>query len=239
MMDVERIAITITPTPATVDLARKDLERLARITKLPLDKVIGRISKGKSITIVTPNHPRVADLQTMLRGMGFSVSAANPDQAAPVEEPHAALPQAGSMPPPEDVEWSVGDVIEHLYEVKDIKQGGMGAVYIVRHLRWDSMIAVKSLLRRFQETGEDRALFTKEAETWIDIGFHPNIAACYYVRNIRDNPRIFIEYVDGGALTEFLNRRTNVGWDFTIDLMVQACDGLGHAHTKGLVHRDV
>ncbi len=115
----------------------------------------------------------------------------------------------------------------------------MGAVYIVRHIRWNSMIAVKSLLQKLRENEEDRALFTKEAETWIDIGFHPNIAACYYVRNIQESPRIFIEYVDGGGLNEWLARRKNVGWDLMIDLMVQISDGLHHAHSKGLVHRDI
>ncbi len=115
----------------------------------------------------------------------------------------------------------------------------MGAVYVIRHRRWDIMMAVKSLLHRLRDVEEDRALFLKEAETWIDIGFHPNIAACYYVRNIQDSPRIFIEHVDGGALNEWLVRHSPVGWDTLIDLMVQFSDGLEHAHSKGLVHRDV
>ncbi len=90
-------------------------------------------------------------------------------------------------------------------------------------------MAVKSLLHRLREIEEDRALFLKEAETWIDIGFHPNIAACYYVRNIQDSPRIFIEHVDGGALNEWLVRHSPVGWDTLLDLMVQFGDGLEHA----------
>ncbi|MBM3302447.1 MAG: protein kinase, partial [Deltaproteobacteria bacterium] len=140
---------------------------------------------------------------------------------------------------PEVDEWRVGEVIENLYQVMDIKQGGMGSVYVVRHRRWNSMMAIKSLLKRLRKNEEDRALFVKEAETWIDVGFHPNIAACYYVRTIADSPRIFIEYVDGGSLNEWFNRRQHVGWDLILDLMVQVSDGLLHAHSKGLVHRDV
>ena len=236
-MPGEKIAIRITPTPATQDISHDDILRLSRITKLPQEMVKERISKGKSITIVTLVHPKLNAVVDLIRSIGFSVTTGPPKRAAaPAPSPQSVRTGDHRVV---SGEWKVGDIIENLYDVLDIKQGGMGAVYIVRHLRWNTMLAVKSLLERLRENEEDRALFTKEAETWIDIGFHPNIAACYYVRNILDSPRIFIEYVDGGALGEWLRRHKQVGWDLLIDLMVQVCDGLQHAHSKGLVHRDV
>jgi WD40 repeat protein/serine/threonine protein kinase len=232
----ERIVIRITPTPAVQDISRKDLLRLSRITKLPPEKVSRRISAGKSIAILTPMHPKLEDVANLLRGIGFFVTI-SPAEGPKVSPPSPLIPFAARAV--EESEWKVGDVIENLYEVRDIKYGGMGAVYLIRHRRWDIMMAVKSLLHRLRDVEEDRALFLKEAETWIDIGFHPNIAACYYVRNIQDSPRIFIEHVDGGVLNEWLVRHSPVGWDTLIDLMVQFSDGLEHAHSKGLVHRDV
>ena len=235
-MSENKISIRIVPTPATQDISNADIDRLSRLTKLTNDRVKDRISKGKSIVIITRDHPKVQEVAKLLRSMGFSVATG---PAVPQK------PSAGSRRPRsksrsvEGDEWSVGDIIENLYEVVDIKQGGMGAVYVVRHRRWNSMLAIKSLLKRLRENEEDRALFVKEAETWIDIGFHPNIAACFYVRTIEDSPRIFIEYVDGGALNEWLGRRQKVGWGLILDLMVQVSDGLHHAHSKGLVHRDV
>jgi len=236
-MPGEKIAIRITPTPATQDISHEDILRLARITKLPPEKVKERISKGKSTTIVTLTHPRIDAVVDLIRSIGFSVTTGPPTTV--VTPILSAQPARSSDRLGHIGEWKVGDIIENLYEVLDIKQGGMGEVYIVRHLRWNTMLAVKSLLERLRLNEEDRALFTKEAETWIDIGFHPNIAACYYVRNILDSPRIFIEYVDGGALGEWLRRHKHVGWGLLIDLMIQVCDGLQHAHSKGLVHRDV
>ena len=153
-----------------------------------------RISRGKSIVIVTTKHPKVDDLIALVKAMGFSVTtgpAVKPKEQGGHQKTRSRTRTAFSD------EWSVGEVIENLYEVKDIKQGGMGAVYVVRHRRWNAMMAVKSLLKRLRKNEEDRSLFIKEAETWIDIGFHPNIASCYYVRSINDSPRIFIEYVDG------------------------------------------
>jgi len=234
-MPGERIAIRVTPTPATQDLSQNDTLRLARITKLTPERVRDRIYKGKSITIITTAHPKLDAVIDLIRAMGFAVTMGTTQKFREQSHPSPRSIERKI----EEGEWKVGETIENLYEVLDIKQGGMGAVYVVRHKRWNTMLAVKSLLERLRENEEDRALFIKEAETWIDIGFHPNIAACYYVRTIFDSPRIFIEYVDGGALGEWLNRRRYVGWDILIDLMVQVCDGLQHAHSKGLVHRDV
>lgn len=235
-MSQDKIAIQIVPTPATQDISQGHVARLSRITKLSPERVRDRIAKGKRIVIVTMKHPKVDDLIGLIKSMGFSVTTGPAMRRR--DSPTARRKKSRSHTAFRD-EWAVGDVIEHLYEVRDIKQGGMGAVYVVRHRRWNSMMAVKSLLKRLRKNEEDRALFIKESETWIDIGFHPNIAACYYVRNIKDSPRIFIEYVDGGALNEWLNRRKRVDWKLIIDLMVQVCDGLQHAHSKGLVHRDV
>lgn len=235
-MAQDKITIRIVPTPATQDISPDDIARLSRLTKLARERVKERISRGKSIVIITTDHPKVQDVVKLIKSMGFSVSTGRALTQRSSSGDSRRRPRPRVL---EGDEWSVGDIIENLYEVVDIKQGGMGAVYVVRHRRWNSMMAIKSLLKRLRENEEDRALFVKEAETWIDIGFHPNIAACFYVRNIADSPRIFIEYVDGGALNEWLNRRQRVGWGLILDLMVQVSDGLHHAHSKGLVHRDV
>jgi serine/threonine protein kinase len=186
--------------------------------------------------LIAEDHPKVEDLVSLMRSVGFSVATIPVEKAADARRGRAWRRAKARE---HETEWKVGDIIENLYEVQRIEQGGMGAVYVVRHRRWNTMMAVKSLLPRLIENEEERALFVKEAETWIDIGFHPNIASCYYVRNIQDSPRIFIEYIDGGSISEWLKMRRPVGWDLLIDLMVQVGDGLGHAHSKGLVHRDV
>lgn len=234
-MTGEKIAIRIIPTPATQDISQRDLFKLARITKLPSERIKERISRGKSITIITARHPRIEDLVSLIRSIGFSVTTGPAEAVGRSASPKTTH----SIQRITESEWRVGEIIENLYEVKDIKQGGMGAVYLVLHRRWNTMMAVKSLLHRLRENEEDRALFVKEAETWIDIGFHPNIAGCYYVRNIDGSPRIFIEYADGGGLHEWLARRRPTGWDLMMDCMVQVGDGLEHAHSKGLVHRDI
>ncbi len=236
-MSDNKIALKIVPPKTAASISHNDLITFSRITKVPLEKVKDRVSRNKNIIIITKEHPKLDEVINTVRSFGFSVEKVSAEKYK--------VPLASAGPPSPDTrhpleqEWNIGDSIENLYEVLDVKYGGMGAVYLVRHRRLNTIMAVKSLLERLRQNEEDRALFLKEAEIWIDIGFHPNIAACYYVRNIMESPRIFIEYVDGGSLTTWLARHHPPEWDLIVDLMVQACDGLGHAHSKGLVHRDV
>jgi WD40 repeat protein/serine/threonine protein kinase len=246
-MDEDKIAIKITPTPTTQNMSDNNLQVLAKITRMEPVKIKERFSLGKSLTIVTVAHPKIANVVKVIKSIGFHVTtgAHHPKTISGASTKARSRTRSRTGPKSSDKdrshpdEWKVGDVIENLYEVMDIKHGGMGAVYVARHQRWNTMLAIKSLHRKLRNNEEDRKLFIKEAETWIDIGFHPNIAACYYVRNIQDSPRIFIEYVGAGALNEWLPKKGKVGWDLVLDLMIQFSHGLEHAHAKGLVHRDV
>ena len=80
-------------------------------------------------------------------------------------------------------------------------------------------------------------MIPSRAATWVALGVHPHIAQCYYVREIEGLPRIFVEWVGGGTLKDWM-RAGRVGpgaWAMILDLAIQACDGLAHAHAAGLV----
>lgn len=142
--------------------------------------------------------------------------------------------------------WQVGEVIEDTYEVRGSSSGGMGIVYFCRHRAWDMDIAVKTI-RPDAITGKnpdrvDRALarISREAKSWVDLGLHPNVVTCYYVRRFGDQPCLFLEYVGGGDLDRWIAERAG-GEDLStkLDLAIQICDGVAHAHDNGLIHRDL
>ncbi len=138
--------------------------------------------------------------------------------------------------------WKVGDVVDGKYEVRGIiGRGGMGVVYRVHHREWNVEMAVKVPLSSFISDEVAKARFVREAQTWVDLGLHPNIVQCWYVREIAGLPRIFMDYMDGGSLKQWVQqgRVKPTQWEKIIDLTVQACDGLHYAHERGLVHRDV
>lgn len=176
--------------------------------------------------------------------------AVSPDLAlpyvdeGPTEEEKQALSRMSNDGVP--VEWKPGDLILELYEVTGILgEGGMGKVYKVFHRGWNMPIAVKSPKARIVLQSNGAANFERECETWINLGLHPHIVSCYYVRRLGGVPRVFAEYVEGGSLWDWIqNGRLYKGGPVKAiaricDLGIQMCWGLQHAHERGLVHQDV
>ncbi len=135
--------------------------------------------------------------------------------------------------------WQPGQVIADLYEVQETTSGGMGVVYFVKHLKWGISLAVKTPLPEL--VGDESAMnrFIKEAETWVNLGVHPNIASCYYVRVLGGLPRIFIEYVDGGTLRDQIKATSTRGIPEILDMGIQICRGMEYVHSHGVIHRDL
>jgi WD40 repeat protein/serine/threonine protein kinase/DNA-directed RNA polymerase subunit RPC12/RpoP len=138
------------------------------------------------------------------------------------------------------LDWADGDVILGMYAVSGLLgEGGMGKVYKVRHLGWDVDLAVKT--PRPQEIRKPGAAenFEREAETWVNLGLHPNIVSCYYVRRLGGLPRVFAEFIDGGSLQDWIksSRIANVGE--ALDVAIQFAWGLHYSHERGLTHQDI
>jgi WD40 repeat protein/tetratricopeptide (TPR) repeat protein len=142
--------------------------------------------------------------------------------------------------------WSTGSVVDGRYRVLGLLgAGGMGVVYLVRHLSWGIDLAVKCPQEAPAADPSGHRGFVAEAETWMRLGAHPNVCCCHYVRVLDGVPRAFVEYVPGGSLDRWIaDRRLYSGDGSTalgrmLDVALQAAWGLGHAHAAGLVHRDV
>ncbi|MBV6343723.1 serine/threonine-protein kinase, partial [Candidatus Magnetobacterium casense] len=137
-------------------------------------------------------------------------------------------------------EWSVGDVILDLYEVRDVfKSGGMGLVYRIYHKGWSSDMAMKCPRPEYFQTESQKSSFEREAQTWMDLGLHPNIVSCYYVRRIEGVPCVFAEYLEGGSLRDWIKQKRLTTMEVVLDTAIQFALGLCYAHEKGLIHQDV
>jgi WD40 repeat protein/serine/threonine protein kinase len=142
--------------------------------------------------------------------------------------------------------WRIGDVISDLYEVRDeIKTGGMGRVYRVWHRGWRMELAVKVPKPDLLTSPVSMANFETEAQTWVELGLHPNVVSCVYVRRLDGLPRVFAEWVDGGTLAQAVSNRTlykgspDEALGRMIDVAIQFAWGLAHAHANGSIHQDV
>jgi serine/threonine protein kinase len=136
--------------------------------------------------------------------------------------------------------WQPGELVLGLYEVKGtLGQGGMGRVYRVRHRGWGLDLAVKAPLPSVLEAAGGADLFEREAETWVNLGLHPHVVTCHYVRRTDGLPLVFAEYMDGGSLHDAIRARRLDSAEALLDVAIQFAWGLHHAHEQGLVHRDV
>lgn len=166
--------------------------------------------------------------------------AKSPDEELQ-EEPESILHEPEEEGPVKETptNWNEGDVIAELYKIKGSAAGGQGVVYFVDHLNWRIPLAVKTPLPHLMADETIMKRFIREAEVWVDLGMHPNIATCFYVRQIGGLPRIFIEYVDGGSLKDWIRDGKVKDWKDILDFAIQFCRGMGYAHTKGVIHRDI
>ncbi len=158
------------------------------------------------------------------------------------------MQQASRAAGPDGVpfDWQEGDAILDLYDVRRLLgRGGMGSVFLVHHRRWGIDLAVKAPRLTMASKASGIEAFERECETWVNLGEHPNIVKCYYVRRLGGIPRVFAEYVRGGNLGEAIlsGRLYRGGKDVALgrilDMAIQLARGLAYAQGKGLVHRDV
>lgn len=135
--------------------------------------------------------------------------------------------------------WNPDDVIMDRYRVESIMSGSMGKVYISEHLGWGVKMAIKSPRPEVLADREGMKRILTEANSWIRMGMHPNVAACYYVLSIKKIPHLFIEYVDGGSLAEWIETGRCRNLRTALSLAIQFCHGMEFTHSHGIIHRDI
>ena len=117
--------------------------------------------------------------------------------------------------------------------------GGMANVYKGRVVRTGNAIAVKVLKEEFLDNEELVRRFKNESKA-ISILDHPNIVKVYDVSVTDQLQYIVMEYIDGITLKEYLKQRGGaLTWKEVIHFATQVLGALEHAHSKGIVHRDV
>ena len=134
-------------------------------------------------------------------------------------------------------------VEEHLlnnrYQLqKSLGTGGMAMVYQARDLMLERKVAIKILREDFSSNPEFRERFRQEARAAANLS-HPSIVTIHDFG--LDQGRLFIvmENVPGTNLKSMLQKRGRFSIEETIQLIVQACAGIGYAHRAGLIHCDV
>jgi eukaryotic-like serine/threonine-protein kinase len=116
--------------------------------------------------------------------------------------------------------------------------GGMALVLLARDEELDRPVAVKLLAENLANDESFRERFLREARVAARLA-HPNIVQVFDVGEDDGRPYIVMEYVDGDTLADAMRHHGKLPPEDVVDIALQVCGGLEHAHAAGLVHRDI
>lgn len=138
-------------------------------------------------------------------------------------------------------ELGVGDKIAGRYEVMSVLgKGSFGVVFKAKHEILGRIVAIKTL--RTQRIVDDRSArrFEREAKVACLVD-HPNIIKVHdFGYNAGDGvPFLVMDFVSGIPLYNILKEERCITPERAVLLFSQVCDGLFHAHQRGVIHRDL
>ncbi len=132
-----------------------------------------------------------------------------------------------------------GTTLGGRYELIEIVgEGGMSTVFKARDKILDRIVAVKILKDEFSKDKGFVEKFKTEALSAASIS-HPNIVNIYDVGQENDVHYIVMEYVDGTTLKDIIRKRAPLPVEEAVNIAIMVCDGVHHAHEKGIIHRDI
>ncbi len=133
----------------------------------------------------------------------------------------------------------IGRLLDGRYEIlEEIGRGGMAVVYRARCHRLNRYVAVKILKEELSRDEDFRRRFHAESQA-VAMLSHPNIVAVYDVNHSGDADYIVMELIDGLTLKQYMQQRGALSWREALHFATQIAKALEHAHSRGIVHRDI
>ena len=134
----------------------------------------------------------------------------------------------------------IGKLLDNRYEILEIiGTGGMARVYKARCHRLNRLVAIKILREDLAQDAEFRRRFHDESQA-VAMLSHPNIVAVYDVSRSSDLEYIVMELIDGITLKQYMQKKGNkLNWREALHFITQIVKALGHAHSRGIIHRDI
>ena len=133
----------------------------------------------------------------------------------------------------------IGQTLDDRYEILEvIGEGGMAVVYKARDNRLDRLVAVKIMREEMAADEEFRRRFCAESHA-VAMLSNPNIVAVYDVSHSDAMEYIVMELVEGITLKQYMDKKGALPWREMLHFSKQIARALGHAHERGIIHRDI
>lgn len=120
----------------------------------------------------------------------------------------------------------------------ELGKGAMGIVYRAEDPRLGRPVALKVMSANVAGNPDLLKRFYREAQAAGQLR-HPNIVTIYDIDEVDGIPFIAMEFLEGEDLDKIISAEKELSVTKKLDVIIQACKGLHHAHQHGMVHRDV
>ncbi|HBT46969.1 MAG TPA: Stk1 family PASTA domain-containing Ser/Thr kinase [Peptococcaceae bacterium] len=133
----------------------------------------------------------------------------------------------------------IGKILDGRYEIKEaLGGGGMALVYRGQDRLLNRSVTIKILREQFASDHNFVARFQQEAQAVARLS-HPNVVSIYDVGQEEGLHYLVMEYVEGNSLKEVIDGKAPLPFREAVDIAVQICEALEHAHENGVIHRDI
>ena len=125
------------------------------------------------------------------------------------------------------------------YELLEpIGEGGMGSVYLAKQKEPVKRKVALKIVKLGMDTKQVVARFEAERQT-LAVLEHPNIAHVFDAGTTETGrPYFVMEYVEGKSVTKYCDEH-RLSVEERLELFKKVCEGVHHAHQKGIIHRDI
>lgn len=206
---------------------------------------VGKISQtggsalAYQLTLDTPYllpelHRRIAAIEAMEGLLGLEVENASLGASPVAFSLSERLPVSDEPTLSRDILPTIAN-----YEIsKIIGFGGMGVVYLARHLALNRLVALKMIGGTANTSPDQKARFLNEAKLVAQLN-HPNIVPIYEIGEDEGVPFFAMEYVAGDTLAKKLAGSALMDSLSSASLVKTLATAMDHAHKRGILHRDL
>lgn len=132
-----------------------------------------------------------------------------------------------------------GTLLASRYEFLEVLgEGGLGLVFKAMHPLMEKLVAIK-MLHAHELKEESIERFKREAKAISKLDHHNIITIHDFGVTERSQPFMVMEYIDGLDLARLIEKEGALPVDRALDILIQACEGICHAHELGILHRDL
>ena len=133
----------------------------------------------------------------------------------------------------------IGQLLDNRYEILDkVGTGGMALVYKAMDHRLNRLVAIKILRDDLAQDADFRKRFYAESQA-VAMLSHPNIVSVYDVSHSNNTDYIVMELIEGITLKQYIHHKGKLSWKETLHFATQITKAIQHAHSRGIIHRDV